>query len=89
MAKLVYYKQCHLQKPTKEGTMCQTSWIPEQFAVVGKVLKLKDSDGKWDNGWVVKTAGQNRVPDNEMLDSHSTIKGHRKMTGDALPKTTK
>jgi hypothetical protein len=30
-----------------------TSWIPEGFAKVGKVLKLKDEDG-----WVVSSIGE-------------------------------
>lgn len=66
--------------------MEQTSWIPEKFGVQGKVLKLKDSDGNWDDGWIVKMASQTRLAEDMLPDYHDEIKGHRKATGDALPK---
>ena len=45
----MYYRQCEL----KRGETRMTSWIPEEFAKVGKVLKLKDVDG-----WVVFSVGE-------------------------------
>lgn len=89
MAKIVNYKQCKLEKKVENGTKHIVSYIPEQFAVVGKVLKLRDSDKVWENGWVVKSAGNNAIPEKEIVDAHQTIKGHRKMTGDADPKVKK
>ncbi len=86
MSKTTFYRQCHLEKPTSEGTSHQTSWIPEKFAVQDKILKLKDADGNWDNGWIVKTVGTSRREDDDLPDSHSEIKGHRKATGDSMPK---
>jgi hypothetical protein len=86
MSKVIYYKQCRLTKKHENGYWQQVSWIPEQFAVKDKVLKLKDSDGVWENGWVVTGAGTNRLAENMLPDYHVLIKGHRKMTGDAEPK---
>lgn len=43
------YTQCILLK----GNLRQTSWIPAKFAVKGRVLKLRDAQDKWDDGWVV------------------------------------
>jgi hypothetical protein len=63
-----------------------TTWLPEQYASEGKVLKLRDEAGVWENGWVVMDAGSNRLAENQLPDYHSAIKGHRKATGDALPK---
>lgn len=82
MKKKVYYRQCNLQK----GNMHQTSWIPEQYAVTNKVLKLRDPDGVWEDGWVVKRVSSNRVEDTSITDSHKEIKAHRNATGDSLPK---
>jgi hypothetical protein len=45
------YNQCKLQK----GNTFQVSWLPKEFAVVGRYVKLKE-DGKWDNGWQVNEA---------------------------------
>ncbi len=49
MKKELYYRQCKLQR----GNTHQTSWIPEQFAILNKVLKLKNGE-EWEDGWVVK-----------------------------------
>lgn len=47
-----YYRQCELVlKETK-----QVAWIPESFAKVGRVLKIR-KNSKWTNGWVVKSVG--------------------------------
>jgi hypothetical protein len=82
MTKEIYYRQCILRR----GHTVTTSWIPERFAEAGKVLKLKDDDGEWQNGWVVQSVharlGESRIP-----DSHLDIKRHRKKTGDDEPKT--
>ncbi len=86
MSKTVYYRQCHLVKPIARGESHQTSWLPETFAVLGKVLKLRGADGAWDNGWVVRRVGSYRAPDDSVPDAHKDIKGHRRATGDALPK---
>ena len=66
--------------------MEQTSYIPEPFCVVGKVLKLRDEDGEWNDGWIVETAGKDRVDGDRLPDYHKEIKGHRQATGDSLPK---
>jgi len=82
MSKKTAYRQCRLQK----GNSHQMSWIPEKFSVLNKTLKLKNGDDAWDNGWVVKSV-HGRREDDEMYDSHDAIKGHRKATGDSMPKT--
>jgi hypothetical protein len=48
------YRQCKLRK----GNSFQTSWLPDCFAKLGKVLRLRDQDKKWDDGWVVIEVGQ-------------------------------
>jgi hypothetical protein len=49
------YKQCVLNKTISPfAQMKKIGWIPENFAQVGKTLKLKDHKGKWDNHWTVE-----------------------------------
>ncbi len=48
--------QCQLQRGTKH----QTSWIPEEFAKLGKYIKVKE-DGKWEDGWQVKSLGERKM----------------------------
>ena len=43
-----YYCQCELQKDDKH----MVSWIPERYAIQGRILKLKN-----DNGWKVMSVG--------------------------------
>ena len=80
------YKQCHLEKKTTTGVMHQTSYLPEHYARVGKVLKLRDDRGIWEDGWKVTAAHFNSVPESALPDWHKTIRGHRTATGDSLPK---
>lgn len=37
------------------------AWIPEQFANVGKFIKIKKDDGSWDDGWEVTYASENKL----------------------------
>ena len=65
----MFFRQCEL----KRGKVKRTSWIPEGFAKVGKVVKLKDEDG-----WVVSSVG-------DRLDDERANKGsveHRKVPVD-------
>ncbi len=50
------YKQCLLTRPVIPGTVLLdrlVTWLPEEFAKVGKVLDLK-MPNEWDRGWTVK-----------------------------------
>lgn len=81
MAK-INYRQCSL----KNGNTKTVSWLPEKYAKEGNYLRLKGSEGKWTNGWLVESVGDTRVDDSSLPDSHVRIKSHRKATGDAIPK---
>jgi hypothetical protein len=57
----VFYRQCVLIKNIENSYLETTSYIPEPFCKVGRILKLKDEDGTWDDGWKVISAGE-RTP---------------------------
>ena len=59
-----FYRQCKLTK----GTSSDVAWIPEQFAVQDKYLRIKKDDGE-ENGWQVAVVGANRV-DGVYLKEH-------------------
>lgn len=84
--KEVFYRQCRLKRKTKTGHSIQTSWIPKKFAEVGKILKLKNHEDEWENGWVVETVSETILEESQLPDYHIAIKSHRKATGDSLPK---
>lgn len=52
------YTQCKLRK----DNTYQTSWIPSNFAQVGKVVKLRDEEtGIWTDGWIVEATYSSRT----------------------------
>lgn len=54
MSKQIYFKQCSLSRKLDDSRVQEmTTWIPEQFAKVGKYLEILQ-DGEWVNGWKVK-----------------------------------
>ena len=65
--------------------MVTTSFIPERFAQLGRVVKLRESDGAWSNGWRVEHVGVT-MEERELPDAHQGIKSHKKATGDSLPR---
>ena len=83
----MYYRQCELEIVNSCGDILKSvSFIPEEFAVIGKSLKLRDENKIWDSGWVVKTVSSIRVDEKHLPDSHKEIKSHRNSTGDTTPK---
>lgn len=82
------YRQCKLIKTVENGQIHLVSYIPEKFAVEGKIVKLKNEFDEWEEGWKVESAGQ-LVDEDFLPDFHKEIKAHRKNTGDAMPKMVK
>lgn len=60
------YLQCNLKK----GNLSTTSWIPENHAIKNKIVKLKQDNGSWDNGWEVIEIGTVRL-DEEYVSERS------------------
>jgi hypothetical protein len=80
MGKEVFYRQCKLKRKLKGGvTEETTSFIPEPFCVIGKVVKLKDEEGQWRDGWVVESAGE-RFPEEAVNRMNRMYLKHRETT---------
>jgi hypothetical protein len=67
------YRQCVLIRKSRIGKdgiseECQTSWIPEPFCVKDKILKLKDENGVWTDGWKVEEVSEPKSE--EWVDAH-------------------
>lgn len=58
MSQLQQYRQCRLIKKTMTGEVQTTSYLPEKFAVVGRVVELKNRQGDFEKGWTVVSAGE-------------------------------
>jgi hypothetical protein len=86
MTKNVKYVQCSMRRIVVGASLVTTSYIPTQFARVGRVLKLKDSDERWVDGWVVETVGGDIVEGDSVPDYRKAIRSHRRSTGDSDPR---
>ncbi len=82
-----YYRQCRLEKGTSDGTLQQTSWLPEQFARAGQVVRLRE-DSIWVDGWLVTTVSNTRLAESMLPDVHEAIKTHRNATGDSMKRNS-
>ena len=86
MTRNMKYAQCAMRRIVTGASVVTTSYIPTQFARVGKVLKLKDSDNLWVDGWVVETVGDEIVEGDTVPNYRKAIRNHRKSTGDSTPR---
>ena len=81
------YSQCILEKTENNGVLKLVTYIPEKYAKMNKKVSLKNKEtDEWENGFVVTFVG-GFITEEDLPDSHSQIKAHRKATGDALPKS--
>jgi hypothetical protein len=56
-----------LPKGDGKTKFATTSWIPEEYAVEGKFLELKNREnGEWINGWKVVMVGNHRMTRKEV-----------------------
>jgi len=76
MSKDYFMRQCKLVKDNLETT----SWIPERYAIKDAVLELKESDGSWTNGWVVKDVYNSRELASKINDRSRGYLKHRSVT---------
>ena len=86
MSRNVKYVQCAMHRVIDDGYVQTTSYIPQQFAKLGKTLKLKDDNGQWSVGWVVDCVGACVVEGERVPDYRKAIRNHRKKTGDSAPR---
>lgn len=57
MSKIKFYHQCVLSRQNASSVSTLVSWIPEDFATIGRAVKLKSEDGTWVEGWKVREVG--------------------------------
>ena len=73
------YRQCRLVKRLREGQSVQMSYIPDEFAREGRVVKLRDEAGDWDDGWVIALVGQSLCE----TELHEHELAHRRFSGES------
>jgi len=79
------YTQCFLSKiidtidGKEDGLVCTTAWIPEEYAVVDKLVKIKDN-GVWSDGWNVRMVWTTRPKD--WVEQHQRDYLHQRKASD-------
>jgi len=73
-----FSRQCVLVNAGRKSQRVKTSWIPEKFAELGKVLKLKEGD-EWEDGWEVVHVGS-RLDSKTVNDNSQLYKKHSRGT---------
>ena len=53
MSKELLFVQCELTRKHEDRNVFITIWIPERYAIKDKILKLKNEDKEWVDGWKV------------------------------------
>jgi hypothetical protein len=81
MSQQVMYRRCELTKRVSDGVLIQQSWIPSKFAMVGRVLELKNGAGEWENGWRVDWTSDVERPENVLVARSRDHVKHQKNDG--------
>ncbi len=63
-----FLKQCRLERKVPNGTATLVSYIPEQFAKLGKFVKLRNEEGEWTDGYKVVFASEGRMSSNSIVE---------------------
>ncbi len=61
--KEVMYRQCTLQKREGRAVLTRVLWGPESFAVVDRIVRVEEDDGKWTTGWRVVAVHGDAIPE--------------------------
>lgn len=72
---LEMHKQCLLERNGSK----QVVWIPQEFAVKDRTLRIKE-DGKWTNGWIVGEVFDVAIASDVIQKRERDFKTHRRAT---------
>ena len=72
-----YLKEAYFQCSLKKGRGTIVSFIPQKFAILGKIVKLKVND-KWTNGWRVEAVSAISMNEEDLGKIEKQHRVHRK-----------
>jgi hypothetical protein len=56
------YTQCRVEK----GSLTQITWLPKSYAVLGALLRLKNDQGVWEDGWKVTWCSATKLKEHQL-----------------------
>ena len=68
------------RKLSDNSETVDVAWIPTKFAIVGKVLEIKEADEKWIDGWIVKSVGKMILVEEDAKVIKQEYRDHRSIT---------
>lgn len=77
--KVTHYRQCRMERKINNGVQTLVSWIPEQYAKVNDILKLKNEKGDWIDGWKILSVSD-PIPASVAEASSRLHRSHREAT---------
>lgn len=72
-------KQCALERKENDSVIKTVSYIPERYAKIDKILRLKDEKG-WTNGWKVIYVSEESISSNQIVKVETAHKKQRKFS---------
>jgi len=72
-----YHRQCKLRRQEGDRIAFTVSWIPEEHAVVGNTVGLRNEKKEWEEGWRVITVSS-RVESQYLNERSQDYKRTRK-----------
>jgi hypothetical protein len=60
------YRQCSLIQDRGRATCQYVTWLPEIFARLGDVVRLRQDDGSWSDGWKIDFVGPWKLSEEHM-----------------------
>lgn len=77
------FRQCKIKLVQDDGKgTFTTTYLPKKYAVLGKVISIKN-EGTWTRGWKVVSVGHET---DDPPNWRKAIKHHRSSTGDSIKK---
>lgn len=75
------FRQCSMDKKTKDGKKTVVSWIPEKYAIKGKYISLENREtGVCEDGWKVVLVGTVRLSADQVSKRSQDYKNQRKVS---------
>ena len=73
----MHYRQCYLQRKEGQALLSRTTWLPEPYARLDQVLKLKDH-GAWTDGWKVMSVSATILDEDGVRKAETAYRRQRK-----------
>lgn len=73
-----YLRQCKLERKVENGIATLVSYIPEKFAKLGKIIKLKNEEGEWTDGYKVASVSEQRMSSSQIVRTEMAHKRQRR-----------